>query len=161
MVGAGDVARVEVLSLLKTPPTPEWVVGLVEGATSDSLRLRVGDSATAFASTGYGRLQLRLPRSSREGSARGLWMGALIGAGVVAVLATPISGGDENLPAGSLTGYGAVAGALLGAPIGAVIGAMKPGGRWVSARLPVPAERSGCWEECRVLEETRSMVWAH
>lgn len=141
VVAPGDLARVEILAVSTSPPSAQWMTGRVERAGSDTLWLRAGEARALmpFPSTGYGRLQLRVPRTAGEGAGRGLWMGALIGGGVLAVLATPISGGDENLAAGSLTGLGALAGAVLGAPIGAIIGGLKPGGRWVSARLPEAA----------------------
>ena len=138
VVEAGEHARVEILADWEIPPEPTWVVGRVVRATSDSLWLHVSDTAAPFAFTpaSYTRLQVKVPRTTGQGSARGLWIGALIGAGVVAILATPISGGDENIPAGSFTAIGAVAGAVLGAPIGAIVGAARPGGRWVPASLP-------------------------
>lgn len=145
-VEEGEWARVEVLRPWVSPD-PVWVPGRVHRATPDSLWLEEAEASDplAFASTRYSRLQIRVPRTKGQGAGRGLWIGSIAGAIVGAVLGTMVSGGDENIQAGTFTAAGALAGAVVVAPIGAIVGATVPGGRWVPATLPQASAASSPW----------------
>jgi hypothetical protein len=131
----------------------ERVVGVVEELRIDTLLVRLDHTGPRPRGRSYDvdrytrehvplseiqSLELSVPRSSAEGSWRGLGFGFLVGATYGAVIGISVRAASEGSDWELITPVGgAVAFGLIGALVGSLAGRASPGVEWEPVDLPV------------------------